>query len=187
MVNELLFPSFEIRTAEDLMRWHDELLEITLRLEFERKIIKSVLSNISRLKKDAMKEKELTDASTLELKILTELQKEYKKSLNSCKNILQIIYFTNETISTLIIGENNIKQLKKDELSRHITPLLHGIGWRFEYEAMNYLRRQGYASFLTYGGLLEPFSIDIIAFKPKNIPIKLNLEGFERVDLGSIF
>jgi len=186
LVNEILIPSFQIRTAEDLMRWHDDLIEIALRCEFEKKIIEATLKNISNFKKGATEEKELVDAAMLELKILTELQMEYRKSLGVCKNLLKMIYFTNEVISTSIIEKNQFKKFKENELSKHKTPLLHGIGWRFEYYVMNKLREKGYASFLTYGGLLEPHGVDIIAFKPKNAKIELNLEGYERIGLEKI-
>lgn len=186
-MNEILFPPFEIRTVEDLMRWHDELLEIALRVEFERKMTKSTLKTISRLKKDAMQEKESIEAAKLELKILTELQKDYRKDLASSKKLLQIIYFTNEIITTSFLEKDKIEELKKDELSRHKTPLLHGRGWRFEYQAMNFLRRKGYASFLTYGGLLDPHKVDIIAFRPEKVKVKVNLKGLEKVNLEDIF
>lgn len=51
MIRELLVPPYEIKNERDLMRWHDELLELALELELNGRLIEDSLRKISNLKK----------------------------------------------------------------------------------------------------------------------------------------
>lgn len=194
MVDELiLFPSWKISNVKHLMKWHDFILERTLELEFNRKIIKSTLKLISRLKADASNEKEHRNAAKLELKVLTALQKHYKENLEENKKMLSLMYSTNEAIAASLLPKESRSELFKylEEKYGHITSdALHGggKGWRFEYETMNYLRKKGFTAFLTFGTLLEPGKVDVVAAKVEGEEkIELNLKGFEKVRWDDVF
>lgn len=117
------------------------------------------------------------------MKTLTTLQKHYKETLQENKKLRRLIYQTNSAIIGGIVGTRTPKKFLNCLVETYgyiKIPLLHGVGWRFEYEVMKFLREKGHSAFLTFGTILEPSTIDVVSFTGM-LNIRLNLDNFKRI------
>jgi hypothetical protein len=173
---EIILPRRKIRILRGLVAFHEKLIEYAMIFEFRRESIEGSIDKIKNLiSKTVPAVKEFPEPAKVQLRLLNDLLEFQRGRLDSIKEMIKVIYDTNELIiNNVVVAASKldrktvIKQITEDkEKHKHAHPdLPHGgTGWMLEYEVMKHLHKEGKPVFLTFGTHWDPAKVDIIALE----------------------
>jgi len=162
------------KTVGGLSRWNRELLDLCLLFEFKKRALEAALEKVNEEIRQYVPYTRNAGATErparAALSALNRVKAELRSQIETIREVVRVVHDSNEVIVGSILRCSVPRDVSEEILARHHpeTNLLHGHGWLQEVASAEVLREQGYAPFVTFGTVLDPCGVDVVALaKPK--------------------